>query len=227
MARRRSFRAKSGRELKRRGASRDVPDRVLIVTEGARTEPDYFRKLIADLGLTTAKVRIIGDGGSAPINVVEDGKKALEQDSDFEQVYFVFDRDSHATYDEALKVVKTLQKEQDYRGKTIRAATSVPCFEIWFLMHVSASRKPYAGKSPGADLLSELRKNGHFSDYVKGKCVQFEVIKKFRDTAKSRAVSFLEQAEKNGEPEFHENPSTRVHLVVGALETLSKVNKKA
>lgn len=66
MARRgRGFRGKSPGDLKCRAATRIVPDRVLIVTEGSKTEPSYFGKLIAELGLTTAKVCIIGGGGSA------------------------------------------------------------------------------------------------------------------------------------------------------------------
>jgi RloB-like protein len=227
---RRSFRAKSRKELKRRGAIRDVPDRVLIVTEGSKTEPDYFRRLIAELGLRTAQIRITGDGGSAPVSVVKDGLRILQQDPDFEQVYFVFDRDRHDSYDGALDTIRGLGKKRVYKGVTIVAATSVPCFEIWFMMHVDPSRKPYesakTGGSPGAVVLSDLKKTDLFSCYEKGECAQFDEIEPFRDKAKSRADSFLTRAQEEGAKEFHENPSTRVHLVVGALETLSKVNKK-
>jgi len=227
MLKRRKFIVKSKSQLKRRPPTREVPDRVLIVTEGSRTEPNYFRLLIDELGLLTAQVQIVGDGGSAPITVVNDGIKILERDGDFEQVYFVFDRDCHENYDRALAAIRGLSKQRKYNGINIVAATSVPCFEIWFMMHVSPSRKPYesanTGGSPGAALLSDLKKQSLFSCYEKGKCTEFKALSSFRDMAKSRAEAFLKQAQAEGQPEFHENPSTRTHLVVSALENLSKV----
>jgi len=232
MARRgRKFKAKTQQDLKRRAARRDALDRVLIVTEGSKTEPDYFRRLIADLGLHTAQVCIVGDGGSAPISVVEDGLKILGKAPEFQQVYFVFDRDDHDCYNRALDRIRGLGQKRAYKGIKVVAATSVPCFEIWFLMHVSTSRKPYetaeTGGSPGAALLSELKKISLFSCYEKGTCAEFEAIAPYREKARSRAASFLEQAHDEGAREFHENPSTRAHLVVTALETLSKMNGEA
>ena len=67
----------------------------MIVTEGSKTEPEYFRRLIRELGLTTTSVRITGDGGSAPISVVEYAEDLLKDDPDFEHVFLVFDRVRH------------------------------------------------------------------------------------------------------------------------------------
>ena len=64
--------------------SRVETDKILIVTEGEKTEPDYFRRLIKELGLTTAKVRITGEGDSAPISVVKTAERILDNDDDFE-----------------------------------------------------------------------------------------------------------------------------------------------
>ena len=66
---------------------------------GSKTEPMYFRYLIQELGLTTAQVKVTGDGGSSPINVVKDAQSFLQRDSDFEHVFLVFDRDRHESYD--------------------------------------------------------------------------------------------------------------------------------
>lgn len=57
-------------ECERPAPSRSIPDRVLIVTEGTKTEPRYFGLLVNELGLTT--VKISESAGSAPINVVKD-----------------------------------------------------------------------------------------------------------------------------------------------------------
>jgi hypothetical protein len=195
MAGRRKFRVKSRKELRRRGASREKFDRVLIITEGSKTEPSYFRKLINELGLFTAQVEIVGDGGSAPVNVVEDGIRLLGTEPEFQQVYFVFDRDRHDSYDAALDKIRGLRKKPGFKEVTIVAATSVPCFEIWFMMHVSASRKPYGsaktGGSAGKALLADLMKNEVFSCYDKGECAEFEAMVQLRKTAKTRLPVFI------------------------------------
>ena len=101
---------KTAKDYAREKANKNEPDRVLIVSEGSKTEPDYFRRLIAELGLTTATVRITGEGDSAPISVFEHTDKILANDDDFEQIYLVIDRDTHTSYDEAIGKIKGLAK---------------------------------------------------------------------------------------------------------------------
>lgn len=222
--------ARSGKELQRRKATRSVPDRVLIVTEGSKTEPTYFRKLIQELGLTTARVQIVGDGGSAPKSVVEEAEKRLNHDADFEQIYCIFDRDRHTSYDIALQAVRTLAESRNFKTKTVCAITSVPCFELWYLLHVSESRKPYesasTGGSPAQSLISDLKKNAPFNNYEKKDCEEFyKIISEHRENAIARAENFLLEATRTGDQEFHENPSTRVHIVVKALMKISEKQK--
>ena len=218
---------KSGSDLKRRAAFRQEPDRVLIVTEGSKTEPDYFGSLIEELGLTTAKIVIVGDGGSAPISVVEDAKRRLSQDDDFEHIYCVFDRDRHPSYEQALQALNGLAGSKGFKAKVVMAIPSVPCFELWYLLHVSNSRKPYeaaaTGGSPGQALLSDLCKHTEFENYAKSGCDAFyEAISPNRETAIQRAKAFLQAANAEGTPEYHENPSTRVHLVVEGLQKIAR-----
>lgn len=219
---------KGGRELRRPAPSRREPDRVLIVTEGEKTEPAYFRKLIAELGLTTAKVQIVGDGGSAPISVAEEAKRNLQRDSDFEQVYCVFDRDRHASYDEAIQAVTSLAGKKGYGSKTILPITSVPCFELWYLLHCSDSRKPYesaaTGGSPAEALINDLKAiDPCFKDYGKAGCDQFfEKIAPHRGDAGAKSRRFIAEATSEGAKEYHENPSTRVYKVVDALAAIAE-----
>ena len=96
-------RAKQKQELKRRNATRSARERVLIVCEGEKTEPHYFNSLINSLGLTTAEVEVCGECGSSPNSVVKFGIDKLKLDSDFDQIYFVFDKDSHTSYGSAFE----------------------------------------------------------------------------------------------------------------------------
>ena len=133
-------RGKSPRDTQRRPAHRDERERAMIVTEGSKTEPEYFRRLIRELGLTTASVTIAGDGGSAPISVVEHAESLLTDDPDFEHVFLVFDRDSHPTYDAALNEAKALNPLKAPREQVVAAIPSIPSFEIWYFFHVSRAR---------------------------------------------------------------------------------------
>lgn len=225
-------RAKGREEFKRPAPNRQERDKVLIVTEGEKTEPDYFKRLIAELGLTTAKVRITGDGGSAPISVVQTAENILRNDDDFEQVYLVFDRDRHASYDQAIARVVGLQSRDNFLGKTVVSITSVPCFEVWYTFHISNSLKPYeaatTGDSPARALISDLKKvkldgDEVFRDYSKSDCKDFfSKIAGQRNQAKINAQIALREATQRGDQTHHENPSTRVYLVVEALEKLSE-----
>ena len=219
--------AKSAKDFRRRDPYRHEPDRVLIVTEGSKTEPDYFRLLISELDLATAKIKIVGDGGSAPVSVVKDAEEYLKKDNDFEQVYCVFDRDRHERYDEALLAVEKLSKKRAFSKKIIMAIPSIPCFEVWYLLHETKARKPYQAKQTGGSpcdaLVKDLRKYDVFSDYKKVGCEAFfEAITPKREKAIKHAELFLKDAKQESAKEYHENPSTRVHLVVQALMKISQ-----
>ena len=154
-------RGKSPRDTQRRAARLEERERAMIVTEGSKTEPEYFRRLIRELGLTTASVTITGDGGSAPISVIKQAKILLAEDPDFEHVFLVFDRDRTKTYDAAIAKVETLKPRKAPKGQAIVVIPSIPSFEIWYLFHVSGDRKPYstgAGVgSPAQALFDDLK----------------------------------------------------------------------
>ena len=200
----------------------------MIVTKGSKTEPAYFRRLIRELGLTTTSVRITGDGGSAPISVVEYAEALLKSDLDFEHVFLVFDRDRHPTYDAAIAKAKALRPRKAPKGQAIVVIPSIPSFEIWYLFHVSDGRRPHSSGegvgSPTQALIHELKASHDcFSEYDKARCdAFFDEIKPMRDQACIRADRALEEASREGQAEFHENPSTRAYLVVRRLQDMAR-----
>jgi hypothetical protein len=117
---------------------------VLIVCEGGKTEPEYFKMLCDQLHLTAReihKVTIVGIGG-APLTVVNEAIKRrdmrLEQSRKklalkYDHVWAVFDRNGHANVKEARNKAK---------DNHIGVAFSIPCFEFWFILHhVRTSRQ--------------------------------------------------------------------------------------
>jgi len=109
--------ARKASSLKRARARRSPYDTALIVCEGGKTEPNYFKSLRDDLKLNTANVEITGDtGGSAPDNVVEHG---LRYYGEYDKVFCVFDKDSHPTYQQAVDRVKCTKKKKDHTIEVI------------------------------------------------------------------------------------------------------------
>lgn len=216
---------KKVKDLTRRKATRSERARVLILCEGEKTEPLYLKSLVDSLGLTTADVEVCGECDSAPTSVVEFGKEKLTSDSDFEFIYFVFDRDSHGDYDKALNAIKGLQSQTRFKGKTVAAITSIPCFEIWFLLHFEEHKRPYnAGrsKSPCGNLISTLKKETEFNNYEKSNSSYFELLHGRLPQAKINAHRTLTQGLESGESKHHVNPSTLMHILVDRLEKIAK-----
>jgi hypothetical protein len=147
MARDNSPKVRNAEQLQRKLGRRASYDRILIVTEGSKTEPNYFNEIRAKYRLHTANVVVqYSQIGTSPIQVVQyaealfkkgDSYKRIQPRA-FEQVYAVFDRDDHQSYFNALeyaaKLNGTLNNDLK-RPVKFKAIASVPCFELWLLLH--------------------------------------------------------------------------------------------
>lgn len=201
-------------DFRREENKRQPYDRVLIVCEGSKTEPNYFKSLRDDLRLSTVNIEICGcPSGHDPISIV-DFALANYRNADYDRVYCVFDKE-YSNYQEALGKIKI----EHQRGILIYAIPSVPCFEYWFLLHFIESTKPYSqkGKKSAADqLVSELKH--HLKDYSKGDGLVFAKIKHLLQEAIVRAKRVYKSQQENGT----DNPSTKVHELVEYLLNIRK-----
>ncbi|MDP2417121.1 MAG: RloB family protein, partial [Hydrogenophaga sp.] len=106
-------------------------------------------------------------------------------------------------------------------GKPFHAVTSIPCFEYWLLLHFGFTDQPFdaAGKKSAADrLIAELRTKRGFKQYGKGQKGIYALLKDKLPTAMQGAARGLKNAAKTGE----DNPTTRMHELVAALQALSE-----
>ena len=208
-----SRRARQINDLKRNRAKQASYDRVLIVCEGSKTEPNYFREIIDHLKLNTANVEVDGSSDSSPRSVVAHAIQRLQDDPDFDRVYCFFDKDEHTTYNEAVQRILAYSKSPLY------AILSVPCFEYWFLLHFEFTARPYArsGKRSPADcVIGDLKR--YLAAYEKGDKRLFQALRDKLELAIERSKRVHEQATKNQS----DNPSTQVHLLVEYLQNLKK-----
>lgn len=209
--------AKKAKDLQRKKSRRSSYDKILIVCEGEKTEPNYFTDLVCYYKINTANVEIDGSCGSSPKSILkraEDlAKNEYKKGDGFDRIYCVFDKDSHETYDE------TVAKIAGKKPKGIfYAAISVPCFEYWLLLHFQYTTKPYnrAGKSSiGNEVLKELK--AVYPNYEKGNDKVFSELINQIEFAKQNAMRALEHSNKN----FTDNPSTNIHELIDYLQNIN------
>lgn len=142
------------RDLRRRAAVRQPYERLLIICEGEKTEPQYLREIQNDFRLATAHVQVLhGQFGTAPLQVLDyalsvfkEGSPSLGiQPKAFDRIVVVFDRDEHKSYHAALaKAAAHNGKLKNENGTVIPidAVVSVPCFELWLLLHFEVVLAP-------------------------------------------------------------------------------------
>jgi hypothetical protein len=127
--------------LYRRGRPiRDPYDIVLIACEGAKTEPNYIRALQVAYGLSSINIRILPPPRNDPMSIVEFVISQLRDDTEIDRGYCIFDRDQHANFAAAMRRVR--QSALAKNGRLI-AVPSVPCFEVWVLLHYRYSTSAY------------------------------------------------------------------------------------
>lgn len=205
--------------LNRRGPRREPYDRVLIVCEGEKTEPNYLIELISQWKLSSANVKITGDGGSAPESVIEYAIQRFEASPDYDRVYCVIDRDSHPNFSEAVERVKqktlTLREGRKKLGKAhFEAIVSIPCFEYWILLHYRYSTAPMARF---ADVRPWLHQIPELADYDKGRKRLFALTEPKLQTALTNA----ERANREAAEANTDNPTTQMPNLIRYLRELA------
>lgn len=192
-------------------------ERVLIVCEGEKTEPNYFRSLKDYLRLATSNVTVTGECGSDPSSVVAKAKdevtktkKEKSQGSGFDKVYCVFDKDKHERYSEAIDTAK---------ANGFIPITSIPCFEVWVLLHFMFTASPYTaskGKSICAQVINKVRSKSGFANYQKGAKTYFHDLLDKLPTASANAKKLRSQNLASGT----DNPSTMIDNLIDYLFSL-------
>lgn len=196
-------------DLRRRRARRSPFPRFLIVCEGEKTEPGYFRHL-----RISAKIPIDLhlEGPGKPKSLVEkavelkrEAEKRAHSQRDstllFDEVWCVFDIDEHPFVPEA---------RQQAQDNQIFVAVSNPCFELWVLLHFEDQRK-HIGRHA-----VQSRCRQHLPGYNKD--LPCDKLMPGREEALRRAEDLWKWQEGRGN--VGGNPSTDVYRLVRKLLSL-------
>lgn len=222
MARDNSPQERQKKQLERKKGRRAGYDRILIVSEGSKTEPNYFREIRAAYRLHTANVEVRpSELGTAPIQVVQYAQELFEngdrykniQRRAFEKVYAVFDRDDHDSYHDALALAASLDGKLKNDAKqqiSFQAIASVPSFELWLLLHYEDIQAPLHRH----EVMRRLKL--YIPGYDKGSSNAFETTAKHLGLAIQRAQVLANRFSAHTEPE----PFTAIVDLVKLLTTL-------
>ncbi len=193
--------------------------RILIVTEGSKTEPLYLEEIRAAYRLHSASVAVQHSLGTAPMQVVEyaeqlfidgDLNRGIRHRS-FDQVYAVFDRDEHATYFKALAAANAKDGKllnDNREAISFKAIASVPSFELWLLLHfedVHASLER-------DEVLRRLKR--YLPAYEKGAGGVFAATREHVDTAIQRAKQLAEQHSAYTAPEPYTGMAELIEILM-------------
>lgn len=178
---------------------REVKQRFLIVCEGKKTEPYYFKSF----RVPKAVVAIEGAAGD-PTRLVNSAYKLANED-EYDQVWCVFDRDEGAWT--AQNFNNALQNAKTYG---FHVAYSNECFELWYILHFEFLNTGLP-RSDYEDKLSELLG----TKYRKNDSTIYQQLLAKQQIAIKYARKLLESYN-SIDPERN-NPSTTVHLLVEAL----------
>jgi len=199
----------------RKYRTREPLKHLVIVCEGEDTEVTYFSHY-KNRRYSGVRIEVRSDRGNDPVGLVKYALKRITDSKDpldmakGDRIWCVFDADNHNQ--------EELEKAIGMARPNIELALSVPCFELWFILHF----RMHTTRLNADDTCHILEKL--IPGYFKGMDI-FDLILQSRDTAminsdrlKSRSSRFR--------PHIDNNPSTMVHLLVEEIIEILNKNRQ-
>lgn len=198
--------------------------RFLIVCEGEKTEPNYFKAFIDNRRSEVKEVNVKGCGCSTCqlINEAKKIREKLERERpvSFDRVWLVFDKDEFKDFNKAI---------EDAKKEGMNCAWSNQAFELWYVLHfqylvTGVDRKQYIEMIE--DKVRKASKNKKF-EYKKNDVGFYQILQEHGDeeqaTKRAQRLRGIRGEEKNYAAH---NPRTEVDLLVDELRHPEKALDK-
>lgn len=148
---------------------------ILLVCGGEKSEINYFYGMRSLERLKGVKVRV-RPCPKSPLRIVE---YASRQQEGFDECWCVFDKDEFEDFDRAIVEAKR---------QRIKVAFSIPCFEIWYLLHYESCKTPIMDAQ---DALRRLHR--HLPKYEKNLLEIYEILHPMQDVAIMNGLTLRQQ----------------------------------
>ncbi len=195
-------RKKMQNKYKRKSKFRNPKPNILIICQGEKTEPNYFKGMKLFERISNVNIEII----SRPVDPYRIIECSLikKRSKEYDQIWCVFDIDA--------TTIKNVNRAFTLADRNkIRIAYSNEAFELWYVLHfeylnITTDRKAYIGK------LNRYLKNG----YKKNDKNMYEILSGNQKLAISNSKKLFNKYSKV-DP-YNNNPSTNVHEIVEKLK---------
>jgi hypothetical protein len=198
---------------------RELVTYFLIVCEGAKTEPNYFKSFPKQVGKIIYDIEFEG-GGISTMKVVE---KAIElRDNSrqkYDRVWAVFDRDSFKANSFNSAILKA-------KANNIKCAWSNEAFELWYLLHfhnrVTAMKRTEYKKAIEEAVNEKLGKKKNKFQYKKNSLEMYKLLSEIGN--QELAIKWAKELANTitGEQFANYNPQTMVFKLVEELNGQSE-----
>lgn len=203
------------RDLRRRGGFRSQIKTILIISEGKKTEPNYFNKFqVRNKGV---RIEVPKNCKTDPMSLIKFAKKKSKDYSiDYkngDRVYCVYDVNGNS--DELLENAR-----KKASGEGISIGLSNPCFELWFLLHYTY----YTSRCSCNELIDKLKE--YMPNYTKNLDI-FDDLVPLQRNALINAKKLVEyhKNQKKAEsrvPIRETGPLTSVYEIVEYINSINK-----
>ena len=195
----------------------------LIVCEGEKTEPNYFRAF-TERRSEVKEIKVAGCGCSTCQLIIEAKKlrEKLERERmvPFDRVWLVFDKDEFKDFNKAIA---------DAKKEGMNCAWSNQAFELWYVLHfqyldTGVDRKQYIGMIE--DKVRKASKNKKF-EYKKNDVGFYQILQEHGDEDFAfKNAEKLRNRHKGKSNYATHNPRTEVDLLVDELRHPEKALDK-
>ena len=190
--------------------------RFLIVCEGEKTEPNYFKALACDdkyTAVINVDVKGVGRSTTALVKEAFSIRSNLEDRNQlpFDRTWVVFDEDGNADFNLAII---------DATSKGLKVAWSNEAFELWYLLHfifldTGITRKAYIEKLN--EILRKKLKNPKYS-YKKNDPKFYELLQQYGNESLAKRYAKKLRASYSDTNYKAQKPCTTVDLLVEEME---------
>lgn len=177
----------AARREQRAAKDRSTQVRILLVSEGSKTEPNYLVEFFRLDGGSVVEPHATRDHVTSPTQLLQQARDILNKDRDFDLAFVVGDRDEFGDFDQAVNAAATIQSTP-----RIKYIYSDPCFELWLLLHFRFWDAPIDRHS----LCDEVKKFIH--GYEKGCVTIARDIYNQTDDAIANSISLRRSMEGTG-----------------------------
>jgi hypothetical protein len=206
-------------DKKRKEKTKEIKVYFLIVCEGEKTEPNYFKAFKTNVKSYVYTIETLGEGSNTKDLVKRTIKARNNSNQKYDSVWAVFDRDGFSpdNFNGAIQLAE---------NNNIKVGWSNEAFELWYLLHFQFRNtamcrmdyKKVLETEINSKIISKSKsKTPRKFIYKKNSIEMHKILEKYGN--QSQAIKWAEKLLNNHTCKNYSihNPCTRVHILVKEL----------